>query len=76
MYIFVIFSFLCQIGFSALLHQDKRQHCVRAEAKVVREEALPQTQHALVLHHSAENVDDALVLGNAVGVLDNKCQFN
>ena len=57
------------VGLVHLLEEDEREHGVRPDAGVIRREALPEREDALVAHHLGENVQASLVLGHAVNDL-------
>ena len=61
---------LAKVQFFTLFNKDKRQDGVWTEAEVVGEETLPKGEKSFVFDDSSENIDNALVLGDAVDKLE------
>ena len=61
---------MAKVQFFTLFNKDKRQDGVWTEAEVVGEETLPKGEKSFVFDDSSENIDNALVLGDAVDKLE------
>ena len=66
---------LAKVQFFTLFNKDKRQDGVWTKAEVVGEETLPQGEKSFVFDNFSENIDNTLVLGDAVYELEQVLTF-